>query len=143
MPNLLHSHKEMFHIREDFNTSRHFVDFDKVHLRFVTPSFIFACLTVESSAFEGNSRLGSARIKWPLSHSKSISTGMMMVLKILTKQFVNFTNGNDFLVSWPWAAKILGLVNHYVLRVHVSVMVWSARAAIYIVKCDVNNLRLP
>lgn len=86
----------MFHIREDFNTSRHFEDFDKVHLRFVTPLFILASLTVESSAFEGNTRLGSARIKWPLSHSKSISTGMMMVLKILTKQFVNFTNDNDF-----------------------------------------------
>lgn len=91
----------MFHIREDFNTSRHFEDFDKVHLRFVTPLFILASLTVESSAFEGNTRLGSARIKWPLSHSKSISTGMMMVLKILTKQFVSFTNDNDFLVSCP------------------------------------------
>lgn len=48
-----------------------------------------------------SSAITRERIKWPLSQSKSISTGMMMVLKILTKQFVSFTNDNDFLVSWP------------------------------------------
>lgn len=33
---------------------------------------------------------------------KSMSTGMMVALKNLTKQLVNFTNDNDFFrVRWP------------------------------------------
>lgn len=62
--------------------------------------------------------------KWSLTLSKSISTGMMAVLKNLTKQLVNFTNDNDFFkVRWPlWATKIQASVKRHVTRVHGCLM---------------------
>lgn len=57
-----------------------------------------------------------------MTHSRSISTGMMAALKNLTKQLVNFTNDNDFFkVRRPLGAtKIQASVKRHVTRVQES-----------------------